>query len=162
MTLSVSKQVEAGILLAALLTAGLGLAVTVYMWRGGVPPVVRGLGIGMVLLVVVLFFVPGLFLGYRLSPDALVIKTALGQRTIHKSDIVSAEVTDFRLGMRLFGTGAVAYNVGTFRVDPVGQAEVLTGRSRGQGVLLVLKGGDKVLVAPTRPDELVTALGVGT
>lgn len=128
------------------------------MWNVPVPPVVRILCVAVIGLTLGVFVLPTLFLSYKLTSDGFVIKTAQGHKTIKKSDIKAVSVTEFKLGIRIFGTGAMAYYVGNFQVDPIGRMEVFTGHSNGTGVVLTLSEGPKVLLSPVDPRQFVNAL----
>lgn len=103
-------------------------------------------------------------LDYRVRGRTLLVSTLLSQRRLPFASIRSAEVLRYDLlvlpGARLgWGQSHLpGYYVGWWRVAGAGVARVIVASPRGTGVLLRLRRGRPLLLAPNDPGALVALL----
>lgn len=109
-------------------------------------------------VLLVLFFLPTLFLQYRLDEAKVTIRTVISQEQIALSDIAATTVVDYRLAGRTFGTSTFAYHVGQFNVGDLGRLQVYAGSPSGRGVLIETRDGRRLLLSPADPEQFVAAL----
>lgn len=104
---------------------------------------------------------PQFFLTYYVTSDAVWIRTVAARVRIARADIVSVTPVEYRLKWRVFGASTLAYHVGTFDVDRLGRVRAYVGRGRGEGVLLVLRNGERVILSPRDSKRLMLGLQGG-
>jgi len=145
---------------AALLAMGLLLAYYTYRVAQG-PADQRALSAYWVFLVVaafaaLLWWMPAR-LGYALENDMLEIKFFSGRRRILLEKVRAVEPVEYALGRRSGSAALPGYYVGRFQSN-LGKLTAYAGRPQGEGVLLLLDGGEMVLLTPRKPKLLLTQL----
>jgi hypothetical protein len=124
-------------------------------WRRWLP---AALVASVVVLVLAMMFVPQYMLGYELSDEGITVRLATTRLFLPRAEITDASVIRYTLRWRVFGTSAVRYHSGWFDVDPVGRIRAYANRRAGEGVLLVLHNGERVLLTPPEPESFVRHL----
>jgi hypothetical protein len=109
-----------------------------------------------------LIVLPQFFLTYYVTSDAVRVRTIASRVHIARTDIVSVTPIEYRLKLRIFGTSTIAYNVGIFDAGHLGRVRAYVGRGSGEGVLLVLRNGERVILSPRDPQRLILYLQGGS
>lgn len=99
-------------------------------------------------LIVALAWLPGLLWLYRVEPGAIRVRGPVGWISIPAQSVVQVEPVEFRITVRTFGLGGFGALYGWFWVEPLGNLRVYGGKSSGQGVLLTLGSGERILLTP--------------
>jgi len=98
-------------------------------------------------------------LDYRVTPSRLEIRTFAGRRALRKGQIQNVRKVTYRLGSKGAGTNQPGYYVGRFKSD-LGTVRAFTSAARGDGVLLELTSGEKLLINPRDPERCLAPLGI--
>lgn len=99
-------------------------------------------GVGWILLF------PQLFLGLRLTDQAVEVDILSGTRTIPLDEIEDVRIVDGRLLVRLGGVGTTAYHTGTFYLRGEGKLKAYASRAKGPFVLLERTADGSVVLSP--------------
>ena len=103
-------------------------------------------------------------LDYRVRGRTLLVNTLLSQQRVPFASVRSAEVLRYDLlvlpGARLgwVQSHLPGYYVGSWRVRGAGVVRVVAASPRGTGVLLRLRDGRPLLLAPNEPEALAALL----
>ncbi len=95
-------------------------------------------------------------LAYERSSKALTIQTHYGPEKLERSKVLSARAVDYALRFSIKSKGHFpGYYVGSYTLPEVGLVTAYVAQSKGTGVLLELRDGQKVLLSPQNPDDLL-------
>jgi hypothetical protein len=98
---------------------------------------------------------------YRLGPRELAVRARMGLiaegRTVELARLVAAQPAVLGAGVRLFGSNAPGYCVGTFRYERLGTVWQATGCGR-RVVVLETAGEGLVVIEPESADSFLDAL----
>lgn len=129
-----SRSVALGILVAFVALPGLALVGILASW---------------------LFRWPGL-LAYEVSGKGLTIQTHREPVQIVRSEVRLARALQYALRWNPRSWGHLpGYYVGAYTLPEVGPVRAYVAQPRGQGVLLELKNGEKILLSPQDPAEVL-------
>ncbi|MDW8426709.1 MAG: PH domain-containing protein [Meiothermus sp.] len=93
---------------------------------------------------------------YEVSGRGLTIQTHREPVQVARSEVRQAKPLEYALRWNPSSRGHLpGYYVGAYTLPEVGPLTAYVAQSRGQGVLLELKSGEKILLSPQNPDEVL-------
>jgi len=94
---------------------------------------------------------------YELSSKNLSVIFGIIKKRVEYARIVSVEIVDLKLVLRLFGASLPGFHWGFYKTN-IGNAHVYATRIEGKFIILTLDDGEKIAISPEDPEGFLKAI----
>ncbi|WP_027894383.1 PH domain-containing protein [Calidithermus chliarophilus] len=112
----------------------------------------------LVFLAFYLVFSLEFLLRYRIEPDRVLVRGLLGWFAFRLHDIARVEKASYKVRLRVAGISGPTLAFGRFNTDTHGLVRIYGRGGSGEGVILGLRDGAKVILTPEKQDDFIQLL----